>query len=67
MEIHDYLESVGNQIRSGGFKIIDYVIHKALTKAPEQYPKKGDGQPHVITALRMNKKNPGKYKGKVYQ
>ena len=26
------------------------------------YPKKGEGQSHVMTALRMNTSNPGKYK-----
>ena len=53
---------VGNKIRANEFKLIDFVIHKALTKAPEAYPKRGDGQPHVIVALRLNKKVPGKYK-----
>ena len=62
-QIHDYLELVGNRIRANEYKLQQFIIHKALTKAPEQYPKKGDGQPHVIVALRMNKKNPGKFKG----
>ena len=62
--IQEHLEVVGKKIKANAYPLNDYVIHKALTKAPDQYPKKGDGQPHVITALRMNKKNPGKYKGK---
>ena len=61
-KIHDHLELVGNQIRANEFRLVDFIIHKALTKAPEAYPKKGDGQPHVLVALRLNKKVPGKYK-----
>lgn len=61
-KIHEYLETVGNDLRERKFKLTEFIIHKALTKAPEAYPKKGDGQPHVIVALRMNIKNPGKYK-----
>ena len=61
-KIHDHLELVGNKIRANEYRLVDFIIHKALTKAPEAYPKKGDGQPHVLVALRLNKKVPGKYK-----
>ena len=43
-KIHDHLEVVGTKMRGREYRTVDFIIHKALTKAPEQYPKKGDGQ-----------------------
>ena len=61
-KIHDHLEKIGTKLENKEYRTVDFRIQKALTKAPEQYPKAGDGQPHVKVALRMNKKQPGKFK-----
>ncbi|CBY12070.1 unnamed protein product [Oikopleura dioica] len=61
-KIHEHLEMIGTKLENKEYRTVDYRIQKALTKAPEQYPKSGDGQPHVKVALRMNKKQPGKFK-----
>ena len=61
-KIHEHLEQIGAKLEKKLYRTVDFRIQKALTKAPEQYPKGGEGQPHVKVALRMNKKQPGKFK-----
>ncbi|KAK7051399.1 DNA-directed DNA polymerase alpha catalytic subunit pol1 [Paramarasmius palmivorus] len=51
-QIHEYLASVGQNVRSGEIKLDDFIIHKRLGKNPEDYPK-SDGQPHVQVALKL--------------
>ncbi|KAF9266691.1 DNA polymerase alpha catalytic subunit [Marasmius fiardii PR-910] len=53
--IHDYLTSVGQNVRGGQIKLDDFTIHKRLGKDPEAYPK-SEGQPHVQVALKMKAK-----------
>ncbi|KIK69524.1 hypothetical protein GYMLUDRAFT_151355 [Collybiopsis luxurians FD-317 M1] len=54
-QIHDYLTSVGENVRTEAYQIEEYVIHKRLGKNPEDYPK-AEGQPHVQVALKMKAK-----------
>ena len=61
-KIHEHLEKIAAKLEKKLYRTVDFRIQKALTKAPEQYPKGGEGQPHVKVALRMNKKQPGKFK-----
>ncbi|KAG8945626.1 DNA-directed DNA polymerase alpha catalytic subunit pol1 [Tulasnella sp. 424] len=50
-QIHDYLSTVGEDVRSGKISLEDMTIFKRLGKNPEDYDAKG--QPHVQVALRM--------------
>ncbi|KAJ3366619.1 DNA-directed DNA polymerase alpha catalytic subunit pol1 [Kappamyces sp. JEL0680] len=50
--IHLYLEKVGQEVRKELIPPAKFVIHKGLTKKPEDYADK-DAQPHVQVALRM--------------
>ncbi|KAJ3722638.1 DNA polymerase family B-domain-containing protein [Lentinula raphanica] len=54
-QIHDYLTSVGDNVRAGTYQLDEYVINKRLGKNPEDYPK-AEGQPHVQVALKMKAK-----------
>ncbi|KAJ3888202.1 DNA polymerase family B-domain-containing protein [Lentinula edodes] len=54
-QIHDYLTSVGENVRGGTYQLDAYVINKRLGKNPEDYPK-AEGQPHVQVALKMKAK-----------
>ncbi|KAJ3994278.1 DNA polymerase family B-domain-containing protein [Lentinula boryana] len=54
-QIHDYLTSVGENVRAGTYQLDEYVINKRLGKNPEEYPK-AEGQPHVQVALKMKAK-----------
>ncbi|THV05329.1 DNA polymerase alpha catalytic subunit [Dendrothele bispora CBS 962.96] len=54
-QIHEYLTTVGENVRQGNYKLDSFVIHKRLGKNPEEYPK-SDGQPHVQVALKMKAK-----------
>ncbi|KAF9069049.1 DNA polymerase alpha catalytic subunit [Rhodocollybia butyracea] len=54
-QIHDYLTSVGENVRGGTCPLDEYVINKRLGKNPEDYPK-AEGQPHVQVALKMKAK-----------
>ncbi|KAG6865128.1 hypothetical protein C0991_004969 [Blastosporella zonata] len=53
--IHDYLRTIGENVREGKVKIEDFVVFKRLGKAPEDYPD-AKNQPHVQVALRMKAK-----------
>ncbi|KAG7093423.1 hypothetical protein E1B28_007104 [Marasmius oreades] len=53
--IHEYLTSVGQNVRGGQIKLDDFTIHKRLGKEPEAYPK-SEGLPHVQVALKMKAK-----------
>ncbi|KAJ7623603.1 hypothetical protein FB45DRAFT_837909 [Roridomyces roridus] len=50
--IHDYLTTVGQNVRDGKIKLDEFIVHKRLGKNPEDYPD-AKGQPHVQVALRM--------------
>ncbi|KAJ4470185.1 DNA polymerase family B-domain-containing protein [Lentinula aciculospora] len=54
-QIHEYLTSVGENVRGGTYQLDEYVINKRLGKNPEDYPK-AEGQPHVQVALKMKAK-----------
>ncbi|KAF0701119.1 Aste57867_8416 [Aphanomyces stellatus] len=51
-KIHEYLERVAENMRSGNEPIEQYVITKSLNKAPEQYPDKAK-QYHVQVAMAL--------------
>lgn len=51
--IHLYLRQKKEDIHAGRIPIEQYIITKALTKAPEDYPESGKGQPHVQVALKL--------------
>ncbi|KAG9017950.1 DNA-directed DNA polymerase alpha catalytic subunit pol1 [Tulasnella sp. 427] len=50
-QIHDYLRTIGEDVRSGKISVEDMTIFKRLSKNPEDYEAKN--QPHVQVALRM--------------
>ncbi|KAJ7763943.1 DNA polymerase family B-domain-containing protein [Mycena maculata] len=50
--IHDYLTTVGQNVREGKVKLEEFIVHKRLGKNPEDYPDI-KSQPHVQVALRM--------------
>ncbi|KAJ9113184.1 hypothetical protein QFC22_006023 [Naganishia vaughanmartiniae] len=54
-EVHEYLTTIGNDLREGRVDLDDLVVHKRLGKNPEDYPDKGS-QPHVQVALRLKQK-----------
>ena len=49
--IHEHLNDVKDQVRSGNVPLNKFVITKQLTKSPEEYPD-AKNQPHVQVALR---------------
>lgn len=51
-KIHEYLMTVGEDVRAGKVKLDDFIIFKRLGKNPEDYPD-AKSQPHVQVALRM--------------
>ncbi|EGD78351.1 hypothetical protein PTSG_09417 [Salpingoeca rosetta] len=51
-ECHEELHKVGESAREGTIPLEEYIIHKSLTKDPNQYPD-AKNQPHVQVALRM--------------
>ncbi|KAF9482567.1 DNA polymerase alpha catalytic subunit [Pholiota conissans] len=53
--IHEYLTTLGENIRKGAIKQEDFIIFKRLGKNPEDYPD-GKSQPHVQVALRMKQR-----------
>lgn len=53
--IHEYLTTIGWNVRSGKVNVEDFIIHKRLGKNPEDYPD-AKSQPHVQVALRMKAK-----------
>ncbi|KAJ6485791.1 hypothetical protein C8R45DRAFT_829069 [Mycena sanguinolenta] len=50
--IHQYLTTVGQNVREGKVKLEDFTVFKRLGKNPEDYPDV-KSQPHVQVALRM--------------
>lgn len=56
LQIHEYLNSLSNSIRSGVIDISQFVITKGLNKSPKDYPDV-KGQPHLQVALKMLKLN----------
>src|SRR5258707_13947552 len=54
--IHEYLTTIGDDIRCGKIKLDEFIIHKRLGKNPEDYPD-AKSQPHVQVALRMKARN----------
>ncbi|TFK90825.1 hypothetical protein K466DRAFT_516455 [Polyporus arcularius HHB13444] len=53
--IHEYLTTIGEQVRAGKIKLDEFIIYKRLGKNPEDYPD-AKSQPHVQVALRMKGK-----------
>ncbi|KAK0203138.1 hypothetical protein DFS33DRAFT_962916 [Desarmillaria ectypa] len=51
-QIHEYLTTIGKNVREGKVKLDDFIIFKRLGKNPEEYPKV-HGLPHVQVALKM--------------
>ncbi|KAI0796194.1 hypothetical protein C8Q75DRAFT_863184 [Abortiporus biennis] len=51
-KIHEYLATIGEDVRAGKIKLEDFIIFKRLGKNPEDYPD-AKSQPHVQVALRM--------------
>lgn len=54
--IHEYLTTIGDDIRCGKIKLDEFIIHKRLGKNPEDYPD-AKSQPHVQVALKMKARN----------
>lgn len=54
--IHEYLTTIGEDVRGGKIKFEEFIIHKRLGKNPEDYPD-AKSQPHVQVALRMKARN----------
>jgi len=54
--IHEYLTTIGEDVRGGKIKLDEFIIHKRLGKNPEDYPD-AKSQPHVQVALRMKARN----------
>lgn len=54
--IHEYLTTIGEDVRASKIKLDEFIIHKRLGKNPEDYPD-AKSQPHVQVALRMKARN----------
>ena len=54
--IHEYLTTIGEDVRGGKINLDEFIIHKRLGKNPEDYPD-AKSQPHVQVALRMKARN----------
>lgn len=54
-QIHEYLTTIGENVRANQVKLDDFVINKRLGKNPEDYPD-AKSQPHVQVALRAKAK-----------
>ncbi|CDZ97565.1 dna polymerase alpha catalytic subunit [Phaffia rhodozyma] len=65
-KIHDYLTSVGRNVREDKVDIEDFVINKRLGKNPEDYPD-AKNQPQVQVALRMKARGGNARAGDVMQ
>ncbi|KAF8966275.1 DNA polymerase alpha catalytic subunit [Flammula alnicola] len=53
--IHEYLSTIGENVRNGSIKLDEFIIFKRLGKNPEDYPD-AKSQPHVQVALRMKQR-----------
>ncbi|KAH9066550.1 DNA polymerase alpha catalytic subunit [Lactarius vividus] len=54
--IHEYLATIGEDVRGSKIKLDEFIIHKRLGKSPEDYPD-AKSQPHVQVALRLRARN----------
>lgn len=54
-EIHEYLTTIGQDLKEGKIDLDNLIVNKRLGKNPEEYPDK-KSQPHVQVALRMKQK-----------
>ncbi len=54
-KIHQYLQKVGEEVRSNKVPLEKFIITKSLTKNPEEYSDK-KSQPHVQVALALKTK-----------
>jgi hypothetical protein len=50
--IHEYLSTIGENVKAGRTPLDEFIIHKRLGKNPEEYPD-AKSQPHVQVALRL--------------
>jgi DNA polymerase alpha subunit A len=55
-QIHTYLKDLGDRVRTNQIPLAQFIITKALTKNPEDYPDKKNLS-HVAVALRYNETN----------
>ncbi|KAJ2739514.1 DNA-directed DNA polymerase alpha catalytic subunit pol1, partial [Coemansia sp. BCRC 34301] len=53
--VHEHLTKVAAAVRQGKVPLGKYIVHKGLTKPPENYPDK-KSQPHVLVALRLRER-----------
>ncbi|KAH8116362.1 hypothetical protein DFH11DRAFT_1580132 [Phellopilus nigrolimitatus] len=53
--IHEYLSTIGENVRGGKTGLEEFIVFKRLGKNPEDYPD-AKSQPHVTVALRMKSK-----------
>ncbi|PPQ69598.1 hypothetical protein CVT26_001586 [Gymnopilus dilepis] len=53
--IHEYLTTLGQEVRGGKKPLEEFIIFKRLGKNPEDYPD-AKSQPHVQVALRMKQR-----------
>lgn len=60
-QVHAFLTQLSERVRQGLVPAEQFVICKALTRNPQEYPD-AKGQPHVLVALRMNEKYHTHYK-----
>ncbi|SCV75007.1 BQ2448_8036 [Microbotryum intermedium] len=63
-QIHEYLSTLGERIRSGVVPVDEYIIFKRLGKNPQDYPD-AKSLPHVQVALRMQAKGQSAKSGDV--
>ncbi|KAI9509680.1 hypothetical protein F5148DRAFT_1185768 [Russula earlei] len=54
--IHEYLATIGEDVRGGKINVDEFIIYKRLSKNPEDYPD-AKNLPHVQVALRMKARN----------
>ncbi|KAH9072265.1 DNA polymerase alpha catalytic subunit [Lactarius deliciosus] len=54
--IHEYLATIGEDVRGSKIKLDEFIIHKRLGKSPDDYPD-AKNQPHVQVALRLRDRN----------
>ncbi|KAF8585711.1 DNA polymerase alpha catalytic subunit [Ramaria rubella] len=54
-KIHEYLSTIGDNVRGAKMSIDEFIVFKRLGKNPEDYPD-AKNQPHVQVALRLKTK-----------
>jgi len=65
-KIYNYLQNLSESIRSNQYPAENYIINKALSKNPEEYPDVKT-QPHVQVALRLKSRGRGCHSGDTIQ